>query len=121
MDIDILEQGVQDVRKAPLMEVEEVELKAEKAVAKCVKRSQGQPEHVRVDKGFCHAEESLKAITAQLESLKRQLAVQDKNTQGLSGRCHENSQGFSSVQTLLGGDEKGQRKPQDDSRRLREM
>ena len=107
MDIDILEQGVQYVRKAPLMVVEEVELNAEKAVTKCVKRSEMKTEHDKVDKSFRDVEASLNSIPSWLESLEQQLAVPDKNTQGLSGRCDENAQGFSSVQTLLGGDEKG--------------
>ena len=84
-----------------------VDQKIERAVAECVKRSEAQTELDRVDKRLGDVDESLKAITAQLESLQRQFAEQNKNTQAISGRCDANAQGISSVQTLLGNVEKG--------------
>ena len=91
--------------------VEDVEQKTEKAVAECFERSEVQTEHVRLDKRLGGVEESLKAITSQLEPLLRQLAVHDKNTQGFSGRCDENAPGVSLVEALQGSVEEGQMKP----------
>ena len=107
MEMGILEQGVQDVRNKLIRMVEDVEQKIEQAAAERVKRSEVQTERDRVDKRLGGVEESLKAITARLESLERHVAEQDKNIQRLSGRCDANAQGSSLVQTLPGGVEKG--------------